>query len=340
MRSHGRPNYQVELILCCTDPRDRYYDWMHDRESIQSLSFSGHESFPLRFAWLTKAVREVEKDPSIFSSDDAIVRLGVGKNMVRSIRHWANRVGVIEIDGNKRGGRYRVTKIGSTIFGPQGLDPYLEDPATVWYVHWRLCSSPETSPTTWYWVFNQLRRNTFEQAEIIQELLRLAEGYPGKVPSDSTLYRDLACFVRTYIPAEPDRKISREETYDSPLTELRLLRKEPESSKFVLERSSRHGLTASFFSFALCEFWQAVSPRADTISFEQVTYQPGSPGQVFRITENFCVQMLESLHEVTSGAVSFDSTAGIRQVIRHKKLPKPEDLLFQHYEEAYCASNL
>ena len=313
---------------------------MHDGEAIQSLSFSGHESFPLRFAWLTKAVREVDREPSIFTSDDAIVRLGVGKNMVRSIRHWATRVGVIEVDGNQRGGRYRTTELGAHLFGNDGLDPYLEDPATIWLVHWRLCSDPMTSPTTWYWVFNQLRRNTFEQDEVLHELLRMSEGRSGKPPSMSTLTRDFACFIRTYIAAEPDKKLTREETYDSPLTELRLLHKEPESGKLVLERASRHGLSASFFAYALCEFWNATSSQADTISFEQVTYQPGSPGQVFRLTENACVQLLEQLFEVTNGCLSFDSTAGIRQVIRHKPLPKPVELLYQHYEGVHYASSL
>ena len=59
--------------------------------------FSGHESFPLRFGWLAKGVRFCRQRPTGFSADaDAMVDLGVGKNMVRSIRFWALEAGMIE----------------------------------------------------------------------------------------------------------------------------------------------------------------------------------------------------------------------------------------------------
>ncbi|KKK52150.1 hypothetical protein LCGC14_3107780, partial [marine sediment metagenome] len=42
----------------------------------------------MRYGWLTKAVARVKSDPQIFAREDAMVAFGVGKNMVRSIRHW------------------------------------------------------------------------------------------------------------------------------------------------------------------------------------------------------------------------------------------------------------
>jgi len=52
------------------------------------ISFSGHETFPLRFNWLKKGIDAAAEDPEIFNSDRAIAEFGVGKNMVRAIRHW------------------------------------------------------------------------------------------------------------------------------------------------------------------------------------------------------------------------------------------------------------
>ena len=50
---------------------------------------SGHESFPCRYAWLPKAVNRVLKKPDVFVDEQqAMVDLGVGKNMVRAIRFW------------------------------------------------------------------------------------------------------------------------------------------------------------------------------------------------------------------------------------------------------------
>ena len=64
--------------------------------------FSGHETFPLRYGWLKKvhdAVRENEQQgvdgKQVFSSEDAIARFGVGKNMVASMRYWALAAGML-----------------------------------------------------------------------------------------------------------------------------------------------------------------------------------------------------------------------------------------------------
>ena len=51
--------------------------------------FSGHETFPCRYAWLPKAFKEIHANPLAFADEEqAMIRLGVGKNMVRAIRFW------------------------------------------------------------------------------------------------------------------------------------------------------------------------------------------------------------------------------------------------------------
>ena len=54
---------------------------LHDQPSrgTGQVSFSGHETFTLRHGWLKKAVEAVAADAQIFSNDDAMVALGVGK---------------------------------------------------------------------------------------------------------------------------------------------------------------------------------------------------------------------------------------------------------------------
>ena len=74
--------------------------------SVARVSFSGHESFPVRYSWLKKAVDGVAADPHAFSKDDAMVQLGVGKNMVTSMRHWGLSLGMLEeagLDSRNRG---------------------------------------------------------------------------------------------------------------------------------------------------------------------------------------------------------------------------------------------
>jgi hypothetical protein len=63
----------------------------------KNYRISGHETFPCRYTWLPKAVRGLSKNPQLFSNEDqAMVDLGVGKNMVRAIRYWARAAGLVE----------------------------------------------------------------------------------------------------------------------------------------------------------------------------------------------------------------------------------------------------
>ena len=93
---------------------------------------SGHETFPIRYGWLKKAfdaVRDTEDQDDnrqVFSGPDAIARFGVGKNMVSSMRHWATAAGIIADDPNRR--HISTTSLGDLLFGPRGIDPYMEHP--------------------------------------------------------------------------------------------------------------------------------------------------------------------------------------------------------------------
>ncbi|MGH6628336.1 MAG: DUF4007 family protein, partial [Burkholderiales bacterium] len=99
----------------------------------KSYRISGHETFPCRYTWLPKAVRGLRENPKLFSDEaDAMVNLGVGKNMVRSIRFWSQVAGVAT--GGAKGGGHLLTKFGTTLLGERGLDPFLEDIRTLWLI--------------------------------------------------------------------------------------------------------------------------------------------------------------------------------------------------------------
>ncbi len=83
-----------------------------ERRSAPRYSFSGHQTFPFRHAWLPKGVAAVREDAGVFGSPDALVRLRVGRNMVASIRHWGEALGVFET----RRGRSRLTPLGVFLF--------------------------------------------------------------------------------------------------------------------------------------------------------------------------------------------------------------------------------
>ena len=93
----------------------------------KQTSFGRHETFSLRFSWLTKGFQAFKRMPDVFNADTATVELGVGKNMVVSIRYWLRGCQIITPDSSA------TTEIGESIFNEKtGFDPYLEDEATIW----------------------------------------------------------------------------------------------------------------------------------------------------------------------------------------------------------------
>ena len=62
------------------------------------ISFSGHETFHCRNYWLKKGLDHIWSGQKF--NDDAIINLGVGKNMVSSIRFWLRSFG---LDENHKG---------------------------------------------------------------------------------------------------------------------------------------------------------------------------------------------------------------------------------------------
>jgi hypothetical protein len=88
----------------------------------KTYRISGHETFPCRYTWLPKAVRGLRENSRLFSDEArAMVDLGVGKNMVRSIRFWSQVAGMAT--AGVKGGGHLLTNFGTALLGERGLDP-------------------------------------------------------------------------------------------------------------------------------------------------------------------------------------------------------------------------
>lgn len=288
----------------------------------EAVSFSGHESFPLRYGWPKKCVDAVARRPDAFAHDDAMVSLGVGKNMVKAIRHWGLTARLIELEPGGHGKALRVSALGRVIFGPEGKDPYLEDPRTLWLLHW-LISTHREKATTWSWAFGSWNRQAFSRDELLRDLQ--ATGLPPRTTA-TTLARDVEVFLRTYVPARATRSVPMEDTLDSPLVELRLLREDPVERRYEFMRGPKPSLDNATLGFALLEFWSRVAPERDSLSFEEILRHPGSPGRVFKLDDESLVARVEDVARWSHKALLHDDTAGVRQLLRRKRV-EPLDWL-------------
>ena len=281
-----------------------------------SPQFSGHETFPLRYGWLKKAfdrVAETEhqsENRNVCWGEDAIARFGVGKNMVSSMRHWAKAAGVIH---EPKPRSVRTTELGQRLFGPAGLDRYMEHPATLWLIHWQLAARKER--TTWYWAFSHFPAVDFERDALIGRLARLAADGRRSRAAITTIRNDVACFIRTYVARQPSHKAGHDDALESPLTELGLIKAVGKKDGFRFVRGPKPTLGDGVFTYALLDFWSRRS-RSASLSFEAIAHAPGGPGRVFLFDENDVADRLANLEQSTGGALRWSETAGLKQVER------------------------
>ena len=238
---------------------------------------SGHETFPLRYGWLKKAYDAVLENETreVFTGEDAIARFGVGKNMVASMRHWATVSGIIAEDfGTKR---LSVTDIGKLIFDDdEGLDPYMENLASAWLLHWILCTAEEK--TTWFWAFHHYTQLTFDRDSLVEGIGQLAREVGWTRASLATIRRDVSCFIRTYVPTTRSAKQSYEDGLESPLTELGLIRPVRRRDGFWFVRGVKPTLGRGVFCYAVTDFWKRNFQRRQYTVAGILGVRAGLPG--------------------------------------------------------------
>lgn len=303
------------------------------RSDVPSYNFSGHETFPFRYTWLPKAIQGLRRYPDLFAREDALIQLGVGKNMVASIRYWAQALELISRP--ERGTLDEPTELGIKLLGADGWDPYLEDPGTLWLLHWQLTSRP-TRTSTWHLAFTQWGRETFTRAELTDWLVRLVETLPNVRATLGSIKRDVDVFVRSYLPSTQSTGKLAEESFDSPLVELGLLR-EIERDTYGFVKGPKPALPDGVFIYALLDYWRREAAQQQTLAFESLLHGKGSPGAAFKLSENALAERLERLPEASG--MRFDDTAGMRQLLRTShQVARALDVLEGYYARVPRAS--
>jgi hypothetical protein len=299
---------------------------------MDSLKLSGHQTFSFRNTWLSKGVIYLDRNPGLFTRDDSLVILGVGKNMVSSIKYWCTACQLIST--SRINGKYvdQVSEIGRLLFlGNEQApwDTYLEDTGTLWLIHY-LYVTNTSYKTTAYYVFNHLSGTQFTRNEIFYQLQAIVNKLNMKI-SDNTIFRDINTFIHSYA-GEPyeNNKTNYEDTMDCPLTELNLVSHNPGEELFFLDRDARLTLPDEIFLFSVQNYINNLNQA--TISLNELSYSALSPGKVFRLDETSLVERLEKFETQTHGKLVLTETAGIRQLLINEKV-KPTTYLQQYYSK-------
>lgn len=274
--------------------------------------FNRHESFPPRFGWLHKAYLHVKKDKMLFHAPDALVRLGVGKNMVYSMRYWAQ---AFKLTHEYRSGEAQARSYAAAptwrarwLLDEDGADPYLEDTGSLWLLHWWLVSGDKDTPClapSWYVMFHlaPLARVTHEEmtALITREVHSSFEREHW--PATESIARDVDCIIKMYAPdseANPLSPGSFEDSLLCPFKELGLLEYQGGRGKertYRFTSGIRPSLPPRVLLYACLDYAAHFTRKPDSISLARLASEPGGPGRAFRMREPELLRSIEAFVE-------------------------------------------
>lgn len=286
--------------------------------SILKYTFSGHESFQCRHLWLKKGYDFVKKKQS-FNSEDAVVALGVGKNMVASIRFWMKAFNILSFDD-------KLTEFAHQLLADDGFDPYIEDEATLWLLHYQLVKKGFAS--TYSVVFNELRREKIEftKENFLNYIKRKSESEKSVTANEKTLSEDFSVFVKMYLRSDSQSK-DKEDSFSGLLTELDLVKyyNKGKEDFFIIENNERTEIPDEIILYAILDNEQFDA----SINLNTIEMNPNSVGTVFAINRTGLLSKIENLTQ-KYGYLTYNDQAGVKE-LQFKKKPTPTSILEKYY---------
>lgn len=281
--------------------------------------FSGHETFQCRHLWLKKGYDYIKTGRS-FGAEDAVVELGVGKNMVNSIRYWMRAFDLSE-------GGEKTTKLADALFSDEkGHDPYLEDDASLWLLHYHLVRKGYA--TSYNLIFNELRREKveFTKEAFVRFMRTKSETDTPFSFNQNTIESDFDVFVKLYIGTETSK--DKEEIVSGIFPELNLVRviqREKQATLYHIEVNEKESIPEEVILYAI------VTDLEIGLSVNLDTLEKGynSVGAIFGINRTGLVDKIERLCAKYSNIVYKDD-AGVRE-LQFKKKPTWVQVLKDYY---------
>lgn len=263
---------------------------------IKKYTFSGHESFTCKTLWLKKGYDFI-KDKNDFNRPSSVIELGVGKNMVSSIRYWMRSFGLSKND--------ELTSIAKYLLDTnKGKDPYIEDLGTLWILHFLLVSQCEA--TLYYLFFTQLQRErkTFDRQHVVNFVKRImAEDGKLTLFNENTIKKDVGTLLLNYVL--PQRAMALDD-YSSLLIDLDIIRVESDGKSYIFNIEGKREVPWQVFLFAIL----TLKGKDNSVSYDLLQ----EIGLMFCMNDMEVIEMCKTIESKHQGSVRYSDTAGIRQI--------------------------
>lgn len=272
----------------------------------KTMKFRAHETFFIRKGWLSKGMKCVNAKNDVFVAKDEnpMDVLGLGSNMVKSLRYWLQAVGLtVEPKSGKRFQSF--TEFGESVFEH---DRYIEELGTLYLLQYKLASN-EDDATAWYFFFNEFTLSEFTREDYVDELQKYIKmNGDDHTVAIRSLNDDFACIINTYLPRYKSNpgKVSPENNIDCPFGELGLVDILNKKKK-TYKKSTPSSSTINPW-VALAVICDRAAERTE-ISLNELLTAPKNIGRVFNLDS---VNLLDVLYGIEKmGAIKINRTAGL-----------------------------
>lgn len=272
------------------------------------MGYNQHQSFYLRYRWLGKGLRALQKDPRFFFRNDAFEKIGLGKNMVQSLRHWLIAVQAAKLVGKGKNRLMEFTHFGEWLLKN---DPALKYFDTVAMLHYNIVTKEEPS-SSWYWYFNVFTENITDKETLFNELKKWVNKKETRNVSENSIRRDVDTFLRMY--SSEDEYEDPEEVLTSPFSKLQLIRVRNDILyKNPIQIPNNNIL---FIKYALCKFSE--EEERYEISLEEILNERKLLGKVYNMNSVDIINALTMLENDLYYKIEFTKTNNLDIV----KLPR------------------
>jgi hypothetical protein len=284
----------------------------------KNLVLTGHDTFQCRSLWLKKGYDFIKSNKS-FKDNDAVVYLGVGKNMVSSIRFWMRSFDIIDEND-------KLTEFGIQLLDDDGFDPYLEDEGSLWLLHFKLVIKSYSS--IYNLLFNEFRREKIEftKESFVKYINRKCSEFKIKEIKDNTILDDFSVMTKMYLRSDSQNK-DKEDNYSGLLTELNLLKNigEKNDELFVIENSEKDNIPYDIILYCIIESGGFES----SINLNKIESDFNNIGSIFAINRNGLIKHIDLITKNYKNII-YSDYAGIKELQIKKKL-NPITILEKYY---------
>jgi len=282
------------------------------------MRFSGHDSFYCKSFWLKKGYDFVCEGKN-FNDENAVIELGVGKNMVSAIRFWLKAFDLIDDNSIP-------TEFGDKFFAEKGFDPFVENNNTLWLLHYYLVTKEYAS--IYSLVFNEFRKERFEFKK--DNLFQFIKNRYENI-NENTIGTDINVFFRTYL--KPEKQTNIEDDYNNLFLELNLLYSkkitgEKQETLYFFNLEDKNDLAPEILLFLIIEKYS----DTQIIDFNDLLYSHNSFGSVFCLSKNNLIDKIKYLAQKYPFVIYTDD-AGIGQIQLKGNLPNKWDILNNLYNK-------